>query len=657
MRPPLSYAPLLPVVTALTAGIICDRYVASITIILCVVIVGSVSLLLCKRTYPAVIAATVGVGIFCNKAHTPVGEIPDGERHTATVLRVTEATMSNRVIAQIKGYGNCYLSIPIRIAAPQEGDIIEFTALLTEPTRRKDIDTEYDLGSFYYRNYITSAGTATSCRVVGQSNSLQMKAARVRSKLTDLIVRSDINDMSKEYLTALLLGDRSLMPETEGKTMTKAGLAHILALSGLHVAILTFIFGLFLFPLAWGEINVPRYIILMVVLWAYAVVTGLSPSVTRAVVMLSIILIGKIIGRSGTTFNSLCFAVLVLIVANPRIIYAPGFQLTVSAVAAICLLTRLLPELNVRSQFKRAIIYWLIFTFSAVIGTLLLSIYYFHSFPTYFLLANVVAAIILPLLLGAGLLLMVISAAGASFPLLDSAIDMMCELINSTATMTGRLPGATVDNIYVPWWSVLLGYTMLVVLGCAIYYRKRALTTISASAIIVFFLLILPGSRSDELFIARTNEATTIVIADRNGIKAKTSAPAPADDDFVKALAGNYPNFFGLHHCDKAVKLTDGDSGNRWKSSGRIIATPVATIAVINDLGDNRPYDGDVTYAIICRGYKGDIASLTGTLRPDTVLLGTDIHPRRLIRFKKELEELGYPYRSLKDPYGLHLKF
>ncbi len=565
--------------------------------------------------------------------------------------------MSNRIIADIKGYGKCYLTIPVRIKAPRPGDIIDFTAHLSKPSQRKDIDTEFCLDNFFYRNYITSAGTTGTCSVVGKSHSLRWKAEELRSRLTDIIIGSNINDKSKELLTALLLGDRSLMPEVDTSAMSKAGLSHILALSGLHIAIIAFLIGLLLFPLTWGEITTPRYIIIIVLLWVYAFITGLSPSVTRAVIMVSIALTGRVVGRSGTTFNSLCLAVIILIVANPRIIYAPGFQLTVAAVAAICLLLRLLPDITIYSAIKRTVIYWLIFSISAVAGTLLLSIYYFHIFPVYFLLANVPAAILLPVLLGTGLILITAGALGLNIEILNKTIDLLCNTITSTADTVSSLPGANVENIYLPWWSIPVGYALLIAIGIAFYYKNKIVAMVTVSALCLFIVSVSANSRGNELFISRNSEATTIVIADRYGIKAKTTFPKPGDKDYIDALPGFYPDFFNLHGFKQVQMMADCDSGYQWKTSGRIIATPHATIAFINNASDNRPYPDQITYALIGRGYTGEITNVVETLRPDTILLGTDIHPRRMNRFMKELNMTDQPFRSLKDPYGLHLEF
>lgn len=657
MKPPLSHAPLLPVVTALTAGILADRYVADPHIVCALAIGASIICLIFKKIYPGAILVAAGVGIILNQAHTPTDEIPPGEHHRATVISVSEATMSNRVVADIEGYGRTYLTVPTRFTPPRPGDFIEFAATLAEPKQRRDINTEYDLENFFYRNYITSAGTVTECRVVGHSHSLRWRAADLRAHLTDIIVNGDISDTSKEFLTALLLGDNSMMPEITTKKMSKAGLSHILALSGLHVAIIAFLLGMLLFPLAWGDINLPRYIILLILLWTYAFITGLSPSVTRAVIMVSVALTGRMTGRNGTTFNSLCFAIIILITADPRIIYAPGFQLTVVAVAAICLIPRLLPELTTESPLKRMIIYWLIFSISAVVGTSLLSVYYFHTFPVYFLLANIPIALTLPLLLGCGLFFIISGCVGLHFNILDRFIDLLCQIINFSAEATTSLPGSYITDVYLNTHTVILGYISLILLGTAIYYRNKMTAAAGCAVIVIFTLTISGNSRPDELFIARNHNCSTIVIADENGIKARTTASYPSDKDAIGSLPTFYPNFFGMHGYDSATTVEDGDGGTRWKATGRIIATPEATIAIINSDSDTLPYHGYVTYALIGGGYKADMQVITGALHPDTILLGTDIHPRRMKRFSDELEALNQPYRSLKDPYGLHIEF
>ena len=221
-----------------------------------------------------------------------------------------------------------------------------------------------------------------------------------------------MSDPTIAFYIATITGDDSFLTDDSREEYSRSGLAHILALSGLHVAIIATVIAALLFPLHLMRQRKLRYIITIVILWIYAIVTGLSPSVTRAVVMTSMFLIALMIERRNSSLNALCFAALVILLFSPMSLYSIGFQLSFCAVASILIFANRMNPISPRHKIAYHFTSLITVSISAMIGTGLISAYYFHTFPVYFLLSNIIVLLILPFVLGGGILLTLLLAFG-----------------------------------------------------------------------------------------------------------------------------------------------------------------------------------------------------------------------------------------------------
>jgi len=169
-----------------------------------------------------------------------------------------------------------------------------------------------------------------------------------------------------------------------------AGAMHILCVSGLHVGIIYLVISFFL-----GFLNNTRFnnilkaILLLLTVWAYAIITGLSPSVQRASLMLSVFIIGNLLNRARDTYNTLAISALILLIIDPYLLFNVGFQLSYAAVIGIVTFHQPIYKLL---YFKNTIIdkIWSItvLSFAAQMATFPIATYYFHFFPPWFWLTN-----------------------------------------------------------------------------------------------------------------------------------------------------------------------------------------------------------------------------------------------------------------------------
>ena len=214
-----------------------------------------------------------------------------------------------------------------------------------------------------------------------------------------------------EIVKALILGQKKDINKQLYSDYAAAGAIHILAVSGLHVGIIYFILITLLRPLKrLFKHELIISIIIVISLWGFAFLTGLSPSVIRAVTMFSFFAFAKAINRETNTINTLFLSYFTLLIINPLWLFHIGFQLSYLAVLSILWLLPLFNKVYCpKNYFARKI--WDIFTvtLAAQTGIFPLSIYYFHQFPGLFFMTNLIILPFLGVLLGGGIILIILS--------------------------------------------------------------------------------------------------------------------------------------------------------------------------------------------------------------------------------------------------------
>ncbi len=238
----------------------------------------------------------------------------------------------------------------------------------------------------------------------------------------------DIDAEEKGVILALLLGQRQEISKELYRLYSRSGAVHILAISGLHVGIILMMLHFLLKPLDYLKRgNILRMIIILMFLWIFAVITGLSPSVCRAVTMFSLLTISMNMNRPANSYNTLALSMFILLLFNPNFIYETGFQMSYLAVISILMFNPVFMSIW-RPKFRIIRTPWQIFSvsLSAQIGVLPLSLYYFNQFPGLFFLTNLVIIPFLSLILSLGFIVLGL----AFFNLLDATImDLYTRII------------------------------------------------------------------------------------------------------------------------------------------------------------------------------------------------------------------------------------
>jgi competence protein ComEC len=262
--------------------------------------------------------------------------------------------------------------------------------------------------------------------------SLQFELKKIRRKLLDYYKRSGISDEELSVFSALTLGDKTLLDGELKEGYAAAGLMHVLAVSGLHVGIIYLVVRLLcggLLRLKYGKVI--RFILSILVLWGYATLTGLSPSVTRAATMFSVFVLGDLLGRKYAIYNSIGLAAFILLFYDPYLLFNVGFQMSFLAVIGIVVFYPVIYKwIYVPNKWFDKVWQMIAVSLAAQLITTPLGLYYFNQFPVLFLLSNLLMIPLATLLMYLFVVMMVVFPLPVLSSKIGWCISRLTEVMN-----------------------------------------------------------------------------------------------------------------------------------------------------------------------------------------------------------------------------------
>ncbi|MCE7925255.1 MAG: ComEC family competence protein [Haliscomenobacteraceae bacterium CHB4] len=323
----------------------------------------------------------------------------------------------------------------------------------------------------------------------GNGHTLWAAAYTCRERLLALLHRYFPSQDEYAVASALLVGYKDDLSDDLRMAYAETGSMHALAVSGTHVGMLYA--GLFFLLKRlrlrgrWGRLAETG--VVLAAIWGFAFITGATASVLRATVMFTTYLVGKALFRDASIWNILAASALGLLLYNPCFLFDAGFQLSYAAVAGMVFFYprwyRISPILPVWADWAWKV---LLIGFAAQLGTLPLSLYYFHQFPVYFWLAG------WAVVFGGA----VFMAGGAALVVLDilmpwlatwlgKALFWMLYGLNQLILGIQQLPGSVVGGIWISAWAAVLLYIFIALMGATMVQRK-AKWLMSALGVLTF---------------------------------------------------------------------------------------------------------------------------------------------------------------------------
>ncbi|GGW53585.1 competence protein ComEC [Winogradskyella epiphytica] len=348
-------------------------------------------------------------------------------------------------------------------------DDIIFTSTELQEVQQPLNPHQFDYRSYLELNQVYHQVYLKSDEVLQLSNSkisIYGYADHLRTKINAKLTASGFKSDALSIMNALLLGQRQTIDKSIYNNYVNSGTIHILAVSGLHVGIILLILDFLLNPLLRLKIGrIIKPIILVAFLWCFAVIAGLSPSVTRAVTMFSILSIAMHLKRPTNIYNTLVISAFFILLVKPTMLFAVGFQMSYLAVLGIVSVQPLIYKLW-QPRYYIPHKFWQIFTvtLAAQIGVVPISLFYFHQFPGLFFISNLVVIPFLGIILGFGLLIIALALLNVLPHILVLAYSFIIDSLNDFIAWIAQFEAFLFRDIPFSLTHVLFSYLIIIAL-------------------------------------------------------------------------------------------------------------------------------------------------------------------------------------------------
>lgn len=539
------------------------------------------------------------------------------------------------------------------------GDIVSATGILRDARAKDIVPDAADYNRYLYLQGVNSVLWLTKEEMYpiskASDNTLSNILDKARAATTNAIIDSGAGSDASAFLTAVIVGDDSyLQPDTDEAFRT-SGLAHMLALSGLHVGIIIMFITACLSwmrPSRYGYRIF--YILIIAASFAYAAFAGMTPSVVRAACMVAVLCVSAIFQRRANVYNSLCVAIFLWLVINPLWLFAPGFQMSVCAVLGITIALRAVNAYRIRRTWVKKALRIVIVPMAAMAATAIPAMAYFHTFPLYFLPANILASIAIAPMMFCGVLLAIATMTGIGHGALAYACDRLYAFIEFSAKTFGGDSG--VVHTYP---SMLTIFCCLAAVAAFFFflYRPRSIMRISMLCCACIFIALSSSfdrSRvSIDAYILSGGTSTDMLLADADSVYLITDATGINAANIRTLRQQRYRDMLLRRTTNAELVLLSGNfTRHEFKRSGDILTCGKHRFLLVNSDSLASPSER-CEYALVCRGFKGDIKKVA--LHADTIVIGTSVHYTRRRRFVAFMDSAGIPYRDIRSDGGLAL--
>lgn len=344
---------------------------------------------------------------------------------------------------------------------------------------------------------------------------------KLHSRIISNLEKSKFNTAEMNVALALILGQQQEISQNIIQDYQYSGATHILSVSGLHVGFIMLFITFILKPIPnTRKGSFLKLASILISLAGFAIISGLSPSVLRSVVMFSFVAIGSHLRRNGNIYHTLLVSILLILLFEPYFLFDVGFQLSYIALFFILWLHPILKNIY-KPKYKIIIYIWeaLTVSFAAQIGTLPLCLYYFHQFPGLFFVTNIIILPILSFIMIAGIVVMII-AIFTSPPLFmimifEKSIYLLNFMIHAVASVDSFVIRDISFNLYHLWaFSFFIICTVVWIKKPS--FNKLTLVLVSIISIQLAFIFTKAETETEEELIVY-NEKNNTLISERLG--------------------------------------------------------------------------------------------------------------------------------------------
>lgn len=387
--------------------------------------------------------------------------------------------------------GNLLVSIKDSMATN-----LNYGDVLLVPATYKPVEPPFNPAEFNYKGYLAHQNIHYQLFLFpkqytiidsGKGNPVIAWSLRLRRQLIAKLQRQVSDTATLAVASTMMLGYKANLNNDVREVYNKAGAIHILSVSGAQVGFIYFIASVLL-----GFLNRYKYgkllkaVIIISVIWYYALLTGLSPAVCRAGLTASIIIIGRNYSRYINTLNILAISAFILLLYNPYLIADVGFQLSYIAIAGLIIFRPCIYNL-LKFKNKWADKLWQLCSVSiaAQAITFPLSAFYFHQFPVYFLISNLLVIIPVAIIMYSGILYLLLPQMSFVSATLAFILQKTIIFMNKALYAIEQAPYAGVGKIWITVPEYILLYLTIISFFYFLYNKKVWLLRLSLFSILL----------------------------------------------------------------------------------------------------------------------------------------------------------------------------
>ena len=407
-----------------------------------------------------------------------------------TVLELQYQFSDSAASRPVSGKVMAYFPKSDTVFALHYGDLIAIPAPIREVTPPLNPE-EFD-----YRAYLGRKGITGQVYLkdedwidlqTNDANPIYAFSYRFRDILLASLQRSGLSDDEFGVAAAILLGYDDYLADEVRKNYVAAGSMHILCVSGMHVGIIyllaSFLLG-FLNRKKWQKTL--KQVLLLALIWFYALIAGLSPSILRASLMISFVIIGEMIRRKGFIINSIAASAFILLCINPNNLFEIGFLLSYAAVMGIVVLQKpIYNMLYVKNRLLDKAWQITAVALSAQIATIPFTLFYFHQFTSYFWLSNLFLTPISFVVVISGMILLLVSWIPYVNTLVGYLVWGAVYVMNWVVAKIEGIPYSIIKGLYVSDFEFAVLLVALLLLMLTFMLRKRRLFIAMLAALLV----------------------------------------------------------------------------------------------------------------------------------------------------------------------------
>ncbi len=529
------------------------------------------------------------------------------------------------------------------------------------PGTYDSIDPPYNPGEFNYKSYLSDRQIYYQTYIArdqlvlldrGHGNALILFALDLRKQLVEKFHQYLPDKSAAAFASTLILGYRAELSQELVEAYSKTGTMHVLSVSGMHVGIVFIVLTAVLrFMDRTKYTRLIRALLIISVIWFYALLTGFSAPACRAAVMLSFIVLGKALNKHQNTYNLIAISAFFLLLYNPFYLVDAGFQLSYLAVTGLVYFhPKIYQAIYIKNKLIDHVWSYSALSFAAQLATFPFSIYYFHQFPVYFLFSNLFIVLPVALIMYTGIIFMFIPIPEVLHPG-GIFLNWLINFTNNILYFIENMPFSSVNGI---WVNALECALICLLILCISYRLSYGYTFLTIPIWISIFLLaisfscnwkrnydqhqiIFYNARKNNAF-AYLSKGQSIIVSDaERSDKLVRFSLLPT----VKSRGSGREVFF------KDDTTFFGDSYYGHKNFYQFAAFKILKWDKnFNDVEFTKKLI--VSAVLICDNPNITIHKIVSTIQVSTIIIGSTNTNNRIEGWVKEAKKMNIPYYVLK---------